>query len=131
MYRHDAVLGRMASSRTVMFGSQTAHSAISLHPIGASVVRTKKSEETTMARRNATIPAIVAAIFFLDATAMLPYPKAEAKSQMPKQVFGKIQDGQSVDLYTLTNKYGMTAAISTQTSDAGISSFQPNAMNWS
>jgi aldose 1-epimerase len=42
---------------------------------------------------------------------MLPYPKAEAKSKMQKQAFGKIQDGQTVDLYVLTNKHGMTAAI--------------------
>ena len=65
-----------------------------------------------MARRNLTIPAMVAALFFLGAATMLPYPKAEAKSKMQKQAFGKIQDGQSVDLYTLSNKYGMTAAIS-------------------
>jgi hypothetical protein len=65
-----------------------------------------------MARPNLTIPAMVAALFFLGAVTMLPYPKAEAKSKMQKQAFGKIQDGQSVDLYTLSNKYGMTAAIS-------------------
>ena len=65
-----------------------------------------------MARRNLTIPAMVAALFFLGAVTMLPYPKAEAKSKMQKQAFGKIQDGQSVDLYTLTNKHGMTATIS-------------------
>ena len=65
-----------------------------------------------MARRNATVPATVAALFFLGATSMLPYPKAEAKSQMQKQAFGTIRDGQSVDLYTLSNQYGMTAAIS-------------------
>src|ERR1700735_2264741 len=65
-----------------------------------------------MARRNLTIPAMLAALFFLGAVTMMPYPKAEAKSKMQKQAFGKIQDGQSVDLYTLSNKYGMTAAIS-------------------
>jgi aldose 1-epimerase len=64
-----------------------------------------------MARRNLTIPAMVAALFFLGAVTMLPYPKAEAKSKMQKQAFGKIQDGQTVDLYTLSNKNGMTAAI--------------------
>jgi aldose 1-epimerase len=65
-----------------------------------------------MARRNLTIPAMVAGLFFLGALTILPYPKAEANSKMQKQAFGKIQDGQSVDLYTLSNKYGMTAGIS-------------------
>src|SRR5580700_2026963 len=65
-----------------------------------------------MAIRNARIPAMVAALLFLGAVTTLPYPTAEAKSKMQKQAFGKIQDGQSVDLYTLANKYGMTAAIS-------------------
>jgi len=65
-----------------------------------------------MARRNARIPAMVAALLFLGAMTTLPYPTAEAKSKMQKQAFGKIQDGQSVDLYTLTNKYGMAVAIS-------------------
>jgi len=65
-----------------------------------------------MARRNARIPAMVAALLFLGAMTTLPYPTAEAKSKMQKQAFGKIQDGQSVDLYTLTNKYGMVVAIS-------------------
>ena len=65
-----------------------------------------------MARRNARIPALVAALLFLGAVTTLPYPTAEAKSKMQKQAFGKIQDGQSVDLYTLTNKYGMTVSIS-------------------
>ncbi len=61
-----------------------------------------------MARWNARIPAMIAALLFLGAMTMLPYPNAEAKSKMQKQAFGKIQDGQSVDLYTLTNKYGMS-----------------------
>jgi aldose 1-epimerase len=65
-----------------------------------------------MAIRNARIPAMVATLLFLGAMTTLPYPTAEAKSKMQKQAFGKIQDGQSVDLYTLSNKYGMTAAIS-------------------
>ncbi len=65
-----------------------------------------------MAIRNAAIPAMVAALLILGAMTVMPYPNAEAKSKMQKQVFGKIQDGQSVDLYVLTNKLGMTAAIS-------------------
>ena len=36
---------------------------------------------------------------------------AEAKSTMKKQPFGKTGDGQSVDLYTLTNHSGMEATI--------------------
>jgi aldose 1-epimerase len=100
------------TSRTVMLGSQTAHSAIPLAPIGASVVRTKKSQEKMMAIPNTRISTIIAALLFLGAMTMLPYPTADAKLKMQKQAFGKIQDGQSVDLYTLTNKYGMTVAIS-------------------
>jgi aldose 1-epimerase len=65
-----------------------------------------------MAIPNARILAMIAALLFLGAMTILPYPTAEAKSKMQKQAFGKIQDGQSVDLYTLTNKYGMTVAIS-------------------
>jgi aldose 1-epimerase len=37
--------------------------------------------------------------------------QAEAKSKMQKQSFGKTEDGQPVDLYILTNKTGMEAAI--------------------
>src|SRR5271156_7075454 len=65
-----------------------------------------------MARLKAAIPAMLAVLLFLGAMTMMPYPNAEAKSKMQKQPFGKIQDGQSVDLYTLTNKNGMTIAIS-------------------
>jgi len=38
--------------------------------------------------------------------------RAEANSKMQKQSFGKTDDGQQVDLYILTNKHGMEAAIS-------------------
>jgi aldose 1-epimerase len=37
--------------------------------------------------------------------------QAEAKSKMQKQSFGNTEDGQQVDLYILTNKNGMEAAI--------------------
>ena len=36
---------------------------------------------------------------------------AEAKSKMQKQAFGKTEDGQRADMYTLTNKNGVEAAI--------------------
>jgi aldose 1-epimerase len=36
---------------------------------------------------------------------------AEAKKTMKKEPFGKTEDGQQVDLYTLSNKNGMEAAI--------------------
>jgi aldose 1-epimerase len=36
---------------------------------------------------------------------------AEAKSKMHKQTFGKTEEGQQVDLYTLTNKNGVEVAI--------------------
>ena len=36
---------------------------------------------------------------------------AEAKKTMKKEPFGKTEDGQPVDLYTLSNKNGMEAAI--------------------
>jgi aldose 1-epimerase len=36
---------------------------------------------------------------------------AEAKKTMKKEPFGKTEDGQAVDLYTLSNKNGMEAAI--------------------
>jgi aldose 1-epimerase len=36
---------------------------------------------------------------------------AEAKSKMQKETFGRTQDGQQVDLYTLTNKNGVEARV--------------------
>jgi len=64
-----------------------------------------------MAKLKAMIPVMVAMLVMLGAMTMMPYPNAEAKSKMQKQAFGKIQDGQTVDLYVLSNKHGMTAAI--------------------
>ena len=37
--------------------------------------------------------------------------QAEANSKMQKQSFGKTEDGQQTDLYILTNKNGIEAAI--------------------
>ena len=42
---------------------------------------------------------------------MISSPIAEAKSNMQKKAFGKTPEGQSVDLYVLTNKHGVEAAI--------------------
>jgi hypothetical protein len=39
--------------------------------------------------------------------------RGEAKGKMVKQPFGKTPDGQSVELYTLTNERGMEARIMT------------------
>jgi aldose 1-epimerase len=46
-------------------------------------------------------------------TAAISFQKAEAKAKMQKHVFGKIDDGQTIDLYTLSNKNGLEATIST------------------
>jgi len=52
-----------------------------------------------------------AVLFFLIAMIFLSCLQAEAKSKMQKQSFGKTADGQQADLYILTNKTGMEAAI--------------------
>jgi aldose 1-epimerase len=49
-------------------------------------------------------------LFWIAATFALP-AHAEGKSNMTKKPFGKTEDGQAVDLYVLTNKNGMEAAI--------------------
>jgi len=43
-------------------------------------------------------------------SALLP-SGAEAKSKMQKQAFGKTEDGQQIDIYTLTNRNGVEARI--------------------
>ena len=48
---------------------------------------------------------------FFIATIVVSAPQAEAKAKMQRQSFGKTEDGQPVDLYILTNKHGMEAAI--------------------
>jgi aldose 1-epimerase len=45
------------------------------------------------------------------AAAAISSPRAEAKSNMQKQAFGKTADGVDVDLYTLTNHNGMEVTI--------------------
>jgi aldose 1-epimerase len=49
-------------------------------------------------------------LFWIAATCAL-LAHAEGKSNMTKKPFGKTEDGQAVDLYVLTNKNGMEAAI--------------------
>jgi aldose 1-epimerase len=60
-----------------------------------------------MMRRKTMIMMLVVFI----ATIFVSGLQAEAKSKMQKQSFGKTEDGQQVDLYILTNKHGMQAAI--------------------
>ena len=48
---------------------------------------------------------------FLTATIFVSVLRAEANSKMQKQPFGKTEDGQQTDLYLLTNKNGVEAAI--------------------
>jgi aldose 1-epimerase len=54
---------------------------------------------------------IVVVLAISIATIFVSGRQAEAKSKMQKQSFGKTEDGQPVDLYILTNKNGMEAAI--------------------
>ena len=64
-----------------------------------------------MVKPRAPVFALVSAFVFLALAVAVPSPHAEANSKMQKQDFGKLKDGHSVDLYTLTNKHGMKAAI--------------------
>ena len=59
-------------------------------------------------KRRETIVVVLAVSI---ATIFVSGLQAEAKSKMQKQSFGKTEDGQPVDLYILTNKNGMEAAI--------------------
>jgi aldose 1-epimerase len=60
-----------------------------------------------MKRRETIIAMLVVSIAAIFVSGL----QAEAKSKMQKQSFGKTEDGQPVDLYLLTNKNGMEAAI--------------------
>jgi aldose 1-epimerase len=53
----------------------------------------------------ATVPVVFAAIV------AITYRSVKADSKMQKKEFGKLQDGESADLYTLTNSRGMEATI--------------------
>jgi aldose 1-epimerase len=59
-------------------------------------------------KRRETIVVVLAVSI---ATIFVSGLQAEAKAKMQKQSFGKTEDGQPVDLYILTNKNGMEAAI--------------------
>jgi len=61
-----------------------------------------------MARRRAITTVM---LFCSIATILVSGLDAEAKSKMQKQSFGKTEDGQQTDLYILTNKHGVEAAI--------------------
>jgi aldose 1-epimerase len=67
--------------------------------------------EMIMSRLRATIYAIVALSVVLIAQTAMPFANKEANAKMQKQEFGKLQDGQTADLYVLSNKHGMEAAI--------------------
>jgi aldose 1-epimerase len=58
-------------------------------------------------------PRITALLLLSMVAVAISSQNAEAKTKMQKQVFGKTEDGQQVDLYTLTNKHGMEVTIST------------------
>jgi aldose 1-epimerase len=64
-----------------------------------------------MQSRKQFMGAIGAAVILLAATAAKPDPNKGADSKMQKQDFGKLSDGQSADLYTLTNKHGMEVTV--------------------
>jgi aldose 1-epimerase len=64
-----------------------------------------------MLRLRAIDPGIAAALLLFVTMTAMPYRIAEADSKIEKKEFGKLPDGQSADLYVLTNKHGMEAAI--------------------
>ena len=64
-----------------------------------------------MSRLRATIPAIAAVLVLFAAAIAMSYLNVEADSKMERKAFGKTQDGQSADLYVLTNNHGMEATI--------------------
>jgi len=65
-------------------------------------------KETTIVKLRVTTTVMLT---LFTATIFVAGLRAEAKSKMQKQSFGKTEDGQQTDLYILTNKNGMEAAI--------------------
>ena len=70
-------------------------------PITAAILR------EAIVKSHAIVTALIVACMLL--TCILG--GAEAKKTMKKEPFGKTEDGQAVDLYTLSNKNGLEAAI--------------------
>jgi aldose 1-epimerase len=68
-------------------------------------------EDAMAMRRKATLRAIVTVLVLSLATMGVPLLGAKANAKMQKQAFGKLKDGQTVDLYVLTNGHGMEAAV--------------------
>jgi aldose 1-epimerase len=64
-----------------------------------------------MVKPPAAISKFAVALVVVAAVVAVSSPHPEANSKMQKQAFGTLKDGQSVDLYTLTNKHGMKTAI--------------------
>jgi aldose 1-epimerase len=64
-----------------------------------------------MARLRVTVSAIAAALVLFVTAMAMPSPSTETNSKIQEQAFGRLQDGRAVDLYILTNKRGMEAAI--------------------
>src|ERR1700757_3884832 len=56
---------------------------------------------------------IIALLLCWIVVSISPWAGAEAKAAMKKQPFGTTHEGQPIDLYTLTNKSGMEADITT------------------
>jgi aldose 1-epimerase len=57
------------------------------------------------------LPRLAIALLFVGAAILGSVETSEAKSKVQKQAFGKSEDGQPVDLYTLTNNNGVIATI--------------------
>ncbi len=63
------------------------------------------------ARNRSLIIFMAVGLFFLSACSLAP--QTTRKTSMKKEAYGKTQDGEAVDLYTLTNTSGMEARIMT------------------
>ncbi len=62
-----------------------------------------------MTKGRLTIPATI--LLLIAVAAVMPFPQSGAESKMEKRPFAKTQDGQSVELYILTNRAGFEVAI--------------------
>jgi aldose 1-epimerase len=64
-----------------------------------------------MVKLRVTVLGMAAVLVAFAAIMAMLHRSAEADSKMEKKEFGKLQDGQSADLYTLTNSHGLEATI--------------------